>query len=91
MTKTALITGAAGGLGKSLAEYLTAEGWQLVVTSRDAERLKDAFGDQHIQVCADCGTAAGAKKFLIPQMSSASSPKRLPIVLVTLDWAHSIG
>ena len=62
MTKIALITGAAGGLGKSLAEYLTEEGWQLVVTSRDAERLKDAFGDQHIQVCADCGTAAGAKK-----------------------------
>ena len=64
MNKIALITGAAGGLGKSLAHYLAGEGWQLIVTSRDRERLNEAFGDSHLQICADCATAEGAKKII---------------------------
>lgn len=64
MPKTALITGAAGGLGKSLADHLAADGWRLIVTSRDAERLKTAFGEDHLQICADCSTPEGARKMI---------------------------
>lgn len=40
MERTALITGAAGGLGRALAGKLAADRWRLVVTSRDGERLR---------------------------------------------------
>lgn len=82
MSKTALITGAAGGLGKSLADHLEAEGWQLIVTSRERERLKNAFGDNHLQVCADCATPDGAKKII-----NAASEHGL----VPQAFAHCVG
>ena len=62
MNKIALITGAAGGLGRALADQLSAGGWKLIVTSRNADRLRKAFGDQHLQVVADCSTTAGARQ-----------------------------
>ena len=60
MNKIALVTGAAGGVGRAVAEQLAARGWQLIVTSRRPEHLRSAFGDQHLQVVADCSTVAGA-------------------------------
>lgn len=79
---TALITGAAGGVGRALAAHLTAAGWQLVVVSRDAERLRDAYGDEHLQIEADCSTAAGARQI----MDQASSAGARPTAL-----AHCVG
>lgn len=82
MTKVALITGAAGGLGKSLAEHLSADGWQLIVTSRDAERLESAYGDKHLQICADCSTPEGVKTiFKIAQENS----------IIPQAFAHCVG
>lgn len=61
MEKIALITGAAGGLGQALAKKLHATGWQLILVSREASRLKAAFGNAHLQIEADCSTTAGVK------------------------------
>jgi NAD(P)-dependent dehydrogenase (short-subunit alcohol dehydrogenase family) len=82
MEKTALITGAAGGLGRALAGKLAAEGWQLVVTSRDGDRLRQAYGDKHLQVVADCSTVDGSRRIL----EVAKAEQMLPIAL-----AHCVG
>ncbi len=80
--KVAVITGAAGGLGKSLAERLEADGWTLVVASRDANRLKEAFGERHLQIGADCSTPEGAKKIF--EVAQAHG-------LVPQAFAHCVG
>lgn len=38
---TALITGASRGLGRALARALAARGWNLIITARDAKRLRE--------------------------------------------------
>lgn len=64
MENVALITGAVGGLGRAVAARLDAEGWQLVVVSRDPARLRDAYGDKHLQIAADCSSVAGARRII---------------------------
>jgi hypothetical protein len=59
--KIALVTGAAGGLGQSVAASLAEAGWTLIVTSRDSERLRRSYGDSHLQVVADCSSVAGSQ------------------------------
>jgi NAD(P)-dependent dehydrogenase (short-subunit alcohol dehydrogenase family) len=61
MKKTALITGATGGLGLSIANKLEASGWRLIVTSRSAEGLTNVYGKKHLQIVADCSTVEGVK------------------------------
>lgn len=82
MNKIALITGAAGGLGQSLARLLTSEGWRLIVVSRDATRLKSAFGDDHLHIVGDCTTSAGAKAILETATLQGLTPTAL---------AHCVG
>ena len=62
MEKIALITGASGGLGQALSKKLLANHWKLIVVSRDSEKLKAAYGDNHIQVVADCTNTVGVKQ-----------------------------
>jgi NAD(P)-dependent dehydrogenase (short-subunit alcohol dehydrogenase family) len=82
MSKVALITGAAGGLGRAMAARLAADGWQLIVTSRQAEHLSAAFGNQHLQVAADCSTVAGARQILQVAKEAGMLPQAL---------AHCVG
>ena len=59
MSDLALITGAAGGLGQAVAKRLADDGWQLALVGRDAATLQAAYGDDHLQIVADCSTTAG--------------------------------
>jgi len=77
MSKVALITGAAGGLGQSIAARLTEEGWSLVVVSRDQERLRQAFGNEHLQIVADCATVNGAKQIIAEAVAAGMPPTAL--------------
>lgn len=82
MNRTALVTGAAGGVGRCVVARLAADGWQVIVTSRRAEHLTAAFGNQHLQVAADCSTVAGARQIL----QVAVAHQMLPTAL-----AHCVG
>ncbi len=82
MNKTALITGAAGGLGRAMAEKLAQAGWDLVVVSRDADRLHQAFGHAHRQIVADCSTTEGVRSVFSTLKAEGTQPVAL---------AHCIG
>lgn len=82
MQKIALITGATGGVGQALATQLAGEGWQLIVAGRDASLLKSVYGDNHLQIAADCTTVAGAKQLFEVAKSHAILPTAL---------AHCVG
>lgn len=82
MNPVALVTGAAGGVGRAVVAQLAAQGWQVIVASRDPEHLKAAFGDQHLQVAADCSTVEGAQHIL----QIAKDHQLLPTAL-----AHCVG
>ena len=48
MTKTALITGATGGLGKATCEYLVENGWQVFAADFDRDALAKMEGQPNI-------------------------------------------
>jgi len=45
MAKTALVTGASGGIGKSIAEQFAADGVNLIITARSLDRLEAIAAD----------------------------------------------
>lgn len=57
--KTALITGASGGVAHALAHRLRASGWRLVLVSRDGSRVNVSEGDVLVQ--SDVSTPGGAE------------------------------
>jgi NAD(P)-dependent dehydrogenase (short-subunit alcohol dehydrogenase family) len=59
MTRLAIVTGAAGGLGRAVSQRLADAGWQIALVSRDLERLK-APPAGALCVAADCSTPEGA-------------------------------
>lgn len=73
----AMITGASGGLAQAVAARLAGDGWRLVLVGRDAARLRQAYGDAHLQIDADCSTAQGALDALARANEHGLAPQAL--------------
>ncbi len=66
--KTAIVTGASGGLGRAIAQALVEQGYNVVLTGTDAERLAavaSAIGSPSVvSVVADLGRAADRERLV---------------------------
>lgn len=64
--KTIVLTGASGGIGRSIAEKLSAEGARLILVARNEEKLTQLLGDlggpPHVSVAADLGEPQGRRR-----------------------------
>ncbi len=82
MNKYVLITGATGGLAQALVKKLTKNNWQLVLVSRNSEKLQEIYGNEYTQIIADCSNLQGVKK-IFDEISFRN---------ITLDsLAHCVG
>lgn len=86
----ALITGTSSGIGQAYAERLAADGFDLVVVARRAERLQDlkqrlesAHGVDVQALVADLSTAAG-----MDAVDSAAQDSRIEMVVDNAALAH---
>jgi NAD(P)-dependent dehydrogenase (short-subunit alcohol dehydrogenase family) len=61
MKKTILITGASGGLAQALVKKLVPDHSHIVLVSRDSNKLKEIYGNQHTQITGDCSSTDGVK------------------------------
>jgi hypothetical protein len=73
MTERVLITGATGLLGQAIAGYLAERGWDVVVTSRDADRAEALARD----LLRGSGSFSGLDLDLTDARSIESLPDRL--------------
>lgn len=81
MKPIVLITGAGGGIGRSLAARLHAQGHRVVAVGRDAARLVDVPAE--LRIAADTTTPEGAElAFATCQQALGASPTML---------AHAVG
>lgn len=71
--KTALITGASGGVARALARRLHGQGWRIVLVSRDVTRFDAENGAFSVQ--ADVSTPGGAEAaFALAQERTGQIP-----------------
>lgn len=82
MQEIALITGAAGGLGRLVAHKLVDEGWDVIVVSRHSSHLSEVFDERFLQIEADCSTVSGARQIF----QIAKDKGMIPTAL-----AHCVG
>ena len=66
--KNVVLTGASGGIGRAIAEKLSAEGARLILVARNEQRLMrlldDLGGQHHVAVPADLGEIEGRRRLL---------------------------
>jgi short-subunit dehydrogenase len=66
--KNVVLTGASGGLGRAIAEKLSAEGARLILVARNEQKLaallEDLGGHPHSTLAADLGTDDGRRRLL---------------------------
>ena len=82
MKKIALITGAAGGLGRLVVHKLADKGWDVIVVSRHSSHLSEVFDERFLQIEADCSTVSGARQIF----QIAKDKGMIPTAL-----AHCVG
>ncbi len=91
MTRTALVTGAASGIGRAVAYRLQKEGFAVTAVDRDAAALAPLEADGMTALAADLGTAEGrdavvaAGKGCHALVNSAGINVLKPILELTVD------
>lgn len=79
--KTAVLTGAAGGIGSAMAAALAGAGVRLVLVGRNAqalEALAAGLGDRHLAVAADISTDDGRERV---QQCCAALPGGIDVLI----------
>jgi NAD(P)-dependent dehydrogenase (short-subunit alcohol dehydrogenase family) len=87
MTKTALITGATGGLGKATSQHLLDHGWQVVVADFDREALSVLEGQKGVIPVFIDVTDTSSVEAASAQVSQSTAWTLLSISPVFLLWA----
>lgn len=85
--KTIVLTGAAGGIGQSVAELLNSMGATLVLTDINCDKLEHlnhGFNDKHYTVAADLASAEGRSK-LVECCNDMLSPPQMLINIAGIN------
>ena len=85
--KTAVVTGAAHGIGRSVAEQLVELGAMVVAVDRDGDALASAFADGPIAVCPG-DVSADPTDDLARAIGEFGGPVDLLVNNVGIDTAH---
>ena len=100
--RTALVTGAAGGMGTATARLLDTEGVRLVLTDRDEAGLRDTasqLGQDPAVHAADLSTADGAQQLadavatkpdIVIHCAGVTGAKGDPLDPTEDDWHHAL-
>jgi NAD(P)-dependent dehydrogenase (short-subunit alcohol dehydrogenase family) len=81
--RTALITGASGGLGPAVVELFLAAGWRVVLPARKPEALEERFSPRAPEIVqADLAEEASVARAVATAAGEPSAPLRAVINLV---------
>jgi NAD(P)-dependent dehydrogenase (short-subunit alcohol dehydrogenase family) len=82
MPHVLLVTGAAGGLGRALVAKAEPLGVKIAAVGRSEEKLREVFGEKHLQIVADVSTHEGAHTAVAKCTETLGAPTQ---------FAHCVG